>query len=207
MDLTCDPGDVACAERAQPDAGQGDVVAPPRDSGQPETDSVVDAKVDSNGEWQSDPCPTKTPAANCSTTCGGPAGCDLVRCQSLPEPYTPRLFINDERVLPLVIRTPDSPAADPECARLCGGSASRFSIGLAVAAVVVDHYRVTVPPPWRIVEAERPNSYCPKPGGRDFGACRVVHRENTLLLVVTDDPKAPARNIRVEKVADNATCP
>jgi hypothetical protein len=189
-------------QRDEDDAGP-DAIA---EAGRSRDATGLPDSAEAGPKWESDPCPEKL-AVNCSTSCGGPFECDKVRCQELPSHNTPTYYLYDEREFPVTIRTPERPPQDSECGAICGPAAPRFAIGLAVDGVVFWHYRVRVAAPWRIVQAERPKSYCPKEGGIDYGSCRAVHKENTLTLIVTDDPDAPARNIVIEKIAPDGGCP
>ena len=154
-------------------------------------------------QWQDDPCPTKTPIIDCSTSCGGPsANCAQATCAH--SFYSPTSKPN----FPYVIRTPSNPGTDPACVKQCGASSTTYGIGLGWNLQISTGFgmKVTVPKPWfvRVEKYLDPNHYCLK--GAE-AQCSTVTSSAFDVYVLTNDPDAPAVNVVIEEVPWPASCP
>jgi hypothetical protein len=163
-----------------------------------------------------DLCPSKVLDTNCSQVCGGEAGCYALRCR------TGIVGLQHDRLRTLssfysyISRTPDKPGWDPVCADACTGISGAKPHAFAMAFRVnggVSAFRVRVDGPWWIEQlrkgpnGEEPNVYCPPspPLGKLAQGCAYFESSVTL-LVWTDDPNAPARNITFEPVRYGEVC-
>lgn len=177
-------------------------------------DSMMESATDANLDTQtseadaasaSDPCPALTAKYNCSDTCGGPVGCDAVKCGA-----NPLLRILDYPELPMVFRTPDHPGTDPNCAKNCAslGSAKTplYGIGFRVVMPYISSgVRVRVDPPWSVHTFDVYRGFCEQDS---YGQC-IANADRQSVLISTHDPNAPARNVYVERVDPDAgpACP
>jgi hypothetical protein len=190
------------------------------DDGSP--DSVPDdAASPDGGPTQSDPCPydpdsglSQDPSfIECDPHCGktypgfldaSARLCPQTKCSAMP-------------TLPLslglgttVMRTPDAPGTDPNCAVQCPNGDYVYGIGLQISASLGD-LLVRVGSPWEIIE------YSQKPFCADSHAvvatnCAYVYVPATSgvvedLYIMTKDPGAPARNITFEGANGKTSCP
>lgn len=168
-------------------------------------ESSADAPSEADAAAVSDPCPTITAKHNCSDTCGGPVGCDAVKCGA-----DPLLRILDYPELPIVLRTPEHPGTDPKCATNCAslGAAKTPSYGMAIVLAlpyISTGVRVRVDPPWSVHTFDVYRQFCEQ---SDFGQC-IPDAYRKSVLISTHDPNAPARNVYVERVNPDAgpACP
>jgi hypothetical protein len=161
--------------------------------------------------WTADPCPAGPLAVDCSSSCG-PAQyacndntftCNLSRT-SMNDPRITKLSI------PTEMRTPDRPGIDPKCVDSCSNKTSvlhpayamAFNIQTADVSVI---FEVRVGAPWWIEALDTFNApiFCPPiPATVPRGQGCASYRGGRPLLVWTDDPNAPARNITVRQVQD-----
>jgi hypothetical protein len=98
-----------------------------------------------------------------------------------------------------VLRTPSKPGTDPDCQ--C--SDTTYGIALLLPSDPPGAaWRVTVTAPWHI-KTSIPPSFC------DVSASSqcVVVTAFVPLVLATDDPSAPARNVTFEIVPSNTQCP
>ncbi len=214
---TCDGGGVGF--QVCGDGGWGTCLGCERpDGGAPDgSDAAPETGTDAAAHPDDDPCPAEPPFVNCSSTCtGATPGCDvgpgaLGTCRT---EYT-ELEVTDPSLLPLVIRTPSNPGVDPGCVAVCGTGSTVWgiSISLIMPSTLLpdggwgtDHaFRVSVAPPWRIIETPGYSLYCEWTFA--FDECRVHPYEIATFQIVTTDPNAPARNVLIEWVPKPAECP
>jgi hypothetical protein len=152
-----------------------------------------------------DPCDPNT-TINCATDCGGrTASCAEIECTSV----WPFLEITSTSMLPLVVRTPSKSGVPCDCSAL---PAIVPRAALLFRNESPTTIRVTVGEPWRL---KTHGSYQPHPCGAwpvGVTGCVIVETppdvsNDVNLMVATDDPLAPARNILFEQVPDGTTCP
>jgi hypothetical protein len=178
------------------DAGTDAPVHPAFDGGLPVADG--------------DPCPNVAVAVNCSSTCGTSAtACSGVSCGKAP--LANAVTIRNYSDLPYVIRTPDHPGVDPACETMCAQPgvtdtvpvyAIRFDVAMQWATPGV---RLVVGAPWKIDYFV--NSSSQVCGGADsVSGCELLPYEFNPIVVWTDDPNAPSRNIVIEET-DAGKCP
>ncbi len=143
-----------------------------------------------DGCQQADPCPTDT-FVNCANDCGGrSASCDGGSCPGI----TGAMFFSAaDDDWPL--RTP---AAEDACACPSG---RRFLAIQNVNDLDFFTVRVTVSEPWYIVDS---GDDC---GATVEGQCAVRSGVSHRIVIATDDPTALPRNVVLDPVPDDATCP
>lgn len=203
------PSDVGADAATKTDALMGDD-APSNDA-----TAAIDAPDTSS---PSDPCPSNsndtTVLINCDPHCGdaGPTACLPATCGHGPItlPYPSGLLPQS-----FVIRTPEAPGTDPNCALDCPGSGYAYGIGIELPGTGVQGggFQLTVEPPWMIVGFGKP--YCDYQVVDDAEAPGAVASHcwwaDTVggyqLFVVTTDPNAPARNIRITSYLSATECP
>src|SRR5262249_2491292 len=99
---------------------------------------------------------------------------------------------------PTYVRTPSKPGRDPRCRTCEAGPSAVYSMQIAVHTDAARAVRVSVAAPWYLRSTGGP--YC---GGAEFGClsihARVVQGAAGLIWVITNDPDAPARNVRIEE--------
>jgi hypothetical protein len=183
------------AASPRPDSdGVADTGLPPPDAG---LDATGDAASDADGAAAvSDPCPSGPIALNCSETCGAKyASCSLVSCANPNNSYFP---IYETKDLPFLMRTPDRPGFDPACARRCGTNAPAYAMAAQLLLPWGTKVRVRVSAPWRIVDPDSNRQFCSSP--REWTQCRhITVSGGNIVLVVTDDPSSPSRNVVIEE--------
>ncbi len=148
---------------------------------------------------QDEPCPPKIDI-DCSTSCEGEKLCYEVRTC---EPSTTVSIAPEE--FPFVIRTPASPGAltwAHRCEQYCGGTIPNlYALTLNVRGA--PSIRARVEPPWRVTSRISTNEAC---GYLKHSCANLLHFGFAMTLVIgTDDPNAPARNVILE--ATNEPCP
>ncbi len=175
---------------------------------------AADAPPDGDAAaYSSDPCPTDPIEVNCSSTCGGAGNtpCASTACkhttiapgsQPHPNPYALT-----------VLRTPDHPSLDQECKLSCDASSVtnkragiRFGMALDLGASLY-FTEVRVGYPWWIGIGTQGGYplFCPyedSNAGQRQG-CMVFGGEGPI-VVWTDDPNAPSRNVYIRNVPDMA---
>ena len=157
-----------------------------------------------------DPCPA-TVNVNCSDTCGGRnADCDNTTCGSKPDGGQggQKIVLTDYSQLPYVMRTPRAPRPDPECPASCagtGGLAPKFAMAIRVSMPTLrTGIRAYIALPWRIRGYGSSYPFCAYP---PVDNCHIADNAFSL-LIETDDPEAPARNLIIEEMpAGSTTCP
>jgi hypothetical protein len=164
-----------------------------------------------------DPCPTGAIAINCSTTCdpGTNGPCTQVACNQYWDfANTPDVYRTQDAIL----RTPDRPGVDKSCQDNCTlrsgpGYSPHRVYGMAFNPDDRFLYRIRVGAPW-VIEQERGNYpiFCPSdtdpPPNNDVKATGCTILGGGPVLISTDDPNAPARNVYIEQVASlDAGCP
>jgi hypothetical protein len=184
------------------------------------SDASLEADVSNDGgdastAAVSDPCPSVPLAANCSSTCGtGTLSCDRVSCHSSwVGPTDPNIA---HVSVPSVLRTPDHPGFDPSCADACRQNLAGTPHRAFVMAFMPDVpfsslFRVRVADPWVIqVFDNQYATFCPPdPPSTDTVEARgcFVVRSSGLVLIWTDDPNAPSKNISIDAVQSVNACP
>ena len=226
--LSCGPGTVESGSACVPvDSGGGDSSGdeghPPGDAPEEselEADVVsVDAPTPSDAPEGSvaaiyaaeeqnfgDPCPTEPLLVNCGADCGGMTpNCQQTTCGA----EGPAIMINDASMLPAVMRTPDRPGKLCECS---DGTVFAMRIlvqeGLPHSGPV--NLRATLGPPWQIASGLNWSSVCQSAQTQydeclltDYGTSSSPGRA---FVFSTNDPDAPARNIRIELVGVAEGC-
>ena len=214
----CEGSNCDAGSSLVPDAAGSDA-ALPSDSSDGST-TPGDAGADASASPSSDPCPSDPIAFNCASTCGaGTLGdCTLVSCN-------PDRIGNDKYLahvtLPAVLRTPEKPGVDPMCTMSCEDRGSQgppsdkahraYAMAVVVDGFPPDLFRVRVDPPWWIERngLDTP-TFCPLPsssaGDDQIAQKCLIAVKGFDVLIWTDDPNAPARNIYIESVAQGTTC-
>lgn len=149
-----------------------------------------------------DPCPPKLDV-NCSTSCGGPAECFKVSScspgSSIPVP--------DDQ-FPFVVRTPSSPGSLTDafrCFKFCTGAAtSLYALSFKITTLQ-PQVRVRVEPPWRVANRPSTNDACTTLKRSCESMTHITGGSAIPIVVGTDDPNAPARNVIIEATSDE--CP
>jgi hypothetical protein len=159
-----------------------------------------------------DPCPAPDELyRDCSETC--PEIDVLGDCESSPyhECDTTLVRFPDDAAVGDVLyartRWGKGDEEDPECSCGEGRYWTEFYPELTDEGLA---HRVTVPDPWWLVpKASHDASDAYECESDSKLQCVVVEKRDLepFVLVVTDDPNAPARNIQVEVVQEGATCP
>lgn len=203
------PAEDAGAPR-QDEASVGRDGAPPP----PSDAAAVDADAQASG---GDPCPPYVIDANCSSACGGPnADCEQVRCQMTDAAsVAPPVHLTSWSQLPFTMRTPDHPGVDPECDQTCtsifGQRGTAVDYGMAVwIDMPYPNYgiRVFVDPPWQMLPFDGRIPWCASNPAAANSYCMYERNADLQLLVFTEDPNAPSRNVRIEAApADQQQCP
>jgi hypothetical protein len=157
-------------------------------------DTAGEAGVDAADASADDPCPTSL-NINCSSTCGS-APC-YYTCPTAP-PFVPKIPASP---MPYVIRTPSAPASDPYCNR--DGCNHRYAF---VFNYEWPRIRVRVGSGWRIGASLDGTPMCVRPGSTT--GCYYTDTYFPI-IVYTDDPSAPARNITIDmpSLEAGAPCP
>lgn len=148
------------------------------------TDSPVDALTDSPTSAD-DPCPS-TLDINCSDSC--PKKSCAYTCENTASGIFLKVPVG---AAPFVMRTPSKPMPDLAC--IDGTCKHRY-------AFVFDYswprIRVRVGSGWRIGAATGPRGLCVRPGSTT--SCYFTDFGYRPIIVYTDDPDAPARNIVID---------
>ncbi len=179
-----------------------DTTPPPTDSSTVDTGvDATDTSVPETSTSSGDPCPSKVIDVNCSTTCGGPTtNCSDARCTAGRDPFT--TLIGSYSKFPYIIRTPDKPGMDAVCNSLgCEpGKSVAYGVGLRID---LPYYkkglRITVGSPWRVRQVSHSgwSPYCAREASFGSG-CIYLDTSFVDLMIDTDDPNAPSRNILIE---------
>jgi hypothetical protein len=210
--LSCGPGTAAhdgecvvldgAADSGSYDVTQADVAVEEAhvDTGAPD---VVDSSAPSDASqehttWVDDPCPDVSRAGtwiNCANDCGGLRGCSVVKCGSYFDGGT--VFeLSSQYDVPLIIRMPSNPGVDPDCAGTCG---TKIDYGVEVLMNLPYSFTNNVlatmngASPWQMSNGI--DGYCP--AGPQSVGCEELSASSGQLLVWTNDPTAPARNVTV----------
>jgi hypothetical protein len=200
----CVGADAAASPEGSSEAGLAD------SQGLPET-GVADA-LDAPDvvTWTADPCPAEPLAVDCSSSCGSAqydCNQNTVSCNpfrtSMSDPQIIKLTI------PITLRTPDKPGKDPKCVQSCSHMTNVLQPVYALAFDVetnsaMDLFEVRVGPPWWIEQVYTFNApiFCPPvtpdvPRGQ---GCEGYKGGGRTILVWTDDPNAPARDVTIRQV-------
>ena len=183
---------------------------------------AADAPPDGDAAaYVADPCPTDPIAVNCASTCSaGTTPCGNTTCKHTAiEPVNlPSGQPSPSPFARTILRTPDQPAVDPECTSSCMNSQApnrhssiRFGMSLDIGPYGNSSFwtEVRVGPPWRIEVGPGPGYplFCPyddpNRGIVQKQGCALVNGGETV-LIWTDDPNAPSRNVYIHQVADMA---
>lgn len=205
VDGTCVAIDASTSDAASSDSVPSTETATATDDGTPDVlaSDVTDATADVASS-SSDPCPSVAMAVNCSKTCGGAsANCAKAECPATDPVITLALRITNS--LPTVVRTPEKPGKflPCECAIPSAGG-SLYSLLVALDAGAGKLVKVTVGTGWRLASPTSTNPWCGEPG--DNRRCRIVSG-NSGVLITTDDPNAPSRNVLFEAASAGDKCP
>jgi hypothetical protein len=196
------------------DAGVRDVDAETTDAARAADapDAHLDAGVtDAKLGWDAapDPCPLEGIAIDCSNDCGGPTpNCANTAC-GVRVPSEDVIEIETTARLPMRLRTPHlHNSGDGNCA-YCGHPAFAPSVyGMYLQNRTGRPLKVTVGAPWLILT--RPLSlsqwFCHRaPRLGEVEGCYAG--DLSQIVIVTDDPNAPARNVVIEEQTAGVTCP
>lgn len=161
----------------------------------------------------SDPCDLKASehmAVNCSPQCAaGPFACVDTTCGAFQTPLSvPPITMDGQGAPTFVLRTPERPGRDPACARLCGASAHASAMSVMLKQpTTTSQYLVRVDPPWKIYGVGNTDGICD--AGSNGVQCWAIFRATQQIVIATDDPDAPARNVRIEASPSNPAtyCP
>lgn len=227
--LTCGAGTVAVGGECVPvDGGTGGAAGSGGAAGQGGTagaagsstggeDAGADAMEAGGGGPgpDDDPCPAQPVELDCSDQCGGPTAlCAGATCSL--EPFS-SVIIEDSSAYPYVFRTPSHPGVDPACEAACQEQTyfpqtiAPAKYGMIVTVNAPDDQskvlKVKVGPPWWIeITAESVPYYC-----LDWSPvqdCQVDTQATGLtVMILTDDPNAPARNVVLDLVDKPGSCP
>lgn len=171
-------------------------------------DSSPDAPMDTASTWIDDPCPLAGTGiqVNCDLPGGAPAcsaglnPCSATACGAPGG----GIDVYSSAQYPYWMRTPSHPVALWECVSLCGAGDTIFGMGVHLEGLNAD-FRVTVAAPWKIVQGTSPG-YCMS--AAEPSECVVIpEAPNVYVAIVTNDPNAPARNVRIERVPHGTVCP
>jgi hypothetical protein len=159
-------------------------------------------------QWQDDPCPTTPAFINCSNTCGGPtANCAQATCAGA------LVLKTDFPEFPYVVRTPSKPGVDLKCTGACNPPSTTYGIGLRLGFpyATTKVLKVSVPKPWWIRvdgSLQDPTYFCMSEGKGMTQECQItVLNSGITILILTDDPNAPAANAFIYEVAKPGSCP
>jgi len=157
---------------------------------------ITDAGFDAAGP---EPCPPKIDF-NCSTSCGGPTGnCAQLECGA----PAPGYVMTSSTPRPIVLRTPDRPAAKASC--YCAGAmpVTLYSLHMRVSLGVGDKVRVRVSAPWKIYSTSLAKPHCAL---SDLGQCAVLYDDSFISIGTTSPETAPARNVVMDIPATGDGC-
>ncbi len=160
------------------------------------------------GAAQDDPCPAAPIAVNCTDQCGGPTGlCTGSQYANLTcRDDISGAFTIHKADLPLILRTPHAPGAEPLCQH-CGADSAAWQALIQTSIVFTPNValRVRVGPPWR-VRITYPPGVC-MAGSTEGCLVTTAVSGDTQFQILTDDPNAPSRNAYIELVPATTTCP
>jgi hypothetical protein len=167
------------------------------DTGAADVDSSApsDASQDRT-TWVDDPCPDVSSAGtwiNCANDCGGLRGCSVVKCGSYFDGGT-TFEVSSQYDLPLIIRLPSNPGADPDCPTNCGTTVDYATeVVMNLPSSFTSYVLVTMngDSPWQLSNGI--NGYCP--AGPESMNCQRLAASGGQLLAWTSVPNAPARNV------------
>jgi len=133
--------------------------------------------------------------------------CEMATCRE-EGPYG--VTVTEESELPYIFRTPFHPGVDPACGELCDGPVET-AYGTGVKVLIDDVpgtvLKATVGAPWRINTTDYMFSdYCID-SATPFECSLAWIGGYIAFVVVTDDPNAPARNVKIERVPAPGSCP
>jgi hypothetical protein len=177
--------------RAAEDTSTVDTGAPLKDSG---SDAAVDAVT----------CPPIT--INCSTTCGGESPeCAQIDCRRGTIPY---IFDFRFGVTRAVIRLPDKPGNDPDCATRCssGFVPPAYQVAFEVKINADAYVRLRAPTGWVIWASACNRASVP-------ASCSIKHNSSTTApsqvawTIATDNPLVSMGDLVIEVVGPTDTCP
>ncbi len=158
---------------------------------------------------EDDPCPPEGLPMDCSGQCDVVSPrCEMATCRE-EGPYG--VTVTEESELPYIFRTPSHPGVDPACGELCDGPVET-AYGTGVKVIIKEEVpntvlKATVGSPWRIVIMDYMwADYCITPT-TPYGCDCSWEGSYTAFVVVTDDPNAPARNVKIERVPAPGSCP
>ncbi len=190
VDGVCVAADAAVTDTSSSSDVGGDGAAP--DTATASGDAPAEVAGDAGG---ADPCPTKPAALDCSGMCGGAKGaCDDRTCWKGGDLAYAQLKAPG----PWIVRTPDKPGTNPKCAR-CGPkvvSTVMVAVDTSTLSFPLNRVRFSVAPPWHLGFS---NSGCPELPEQ----CKVAEG----VVVYTDDPNAPARNVTIDLIKFGEGCP
>jgi hypothetical protein len=173
---------------------------------------LADASHDADAEPPPDACPVENSSLylelDCDPACqkhGSEPQCSQVTCGP---------SVNMTLSLPVqasVIRTPQAPGMDPNCATQCGPGTLTYGMGFSVPykSSAPQGWVARVSPPWQIVT--NPTTPFCHDGPYVVGPAQCVrvgaNGVNETMFLVTSDPSAPARNVTLTMFNGSNGCP
>lgn len=168
-------------------------------------DGSADVEPDTAPGPLDDPCPTEPIYLNCSMSCGGrDSECSMTECPDT----LPGFWINDANVFPTYVRTPANPGAISAC-KCSDGTV--YGMVVKVNLQNTRGIRAFVDPPWKVLVQGWTTKQCVHSKGKV--GCAYGNSPAPPLIswiaITTDDPFAPARNVRLEIASPGSTinCP
>jgi hypothetical protein len=124
--------------------------------------------------------------------------------------------VNDGGTGTWILRTPSKPGWGPNCAAWCASTPTASSVsvefhipGTKDDAGITHHdyrIRVTVAAPWKTKVQFSPYNPDICNDGAAVPGCSVGADHGAAVIVTTDDPSAPARNVKIERLLKPVVC-
>jgi hypothetical protein len=150
-----------------------------------------------------DPCPAPSIYdTNCDRNCPHlTASCPAALCGTQAR----SLIVTEQTVFPFIVRTPQAPGSDPNCATQCDAGGFSYGLGYTVYRPSGGPaFTARVGAPWVIVKSQVP--FCTDSYSQ-VGNCESFPTSyGSYILVMTADPNAPARNVSFD-TATAQPCP
>jgi len=170
---------------------------------------AFDASDAAEAEPPSDPCPpVLSEWLDCDKKCNPPPSF-LAACQTITCGPTLNVTLGWNQNVPTdppyVVRTPEAPGVDPNCATQCPGQGFVYGMGFKVDPSSSGSFVMKVDPRGSWFTAP-PLPFARGPTTLPGQCIWIANTDTRPVYVLTTDPNAPARNIHLELSNDPHVC-